>query len=243
MPKSKYILREPKCKKVYFFFLMNGNGEQVARKKKQKISMKLVKKRKEEYHSSSESSVGSDGSEGEASDTDKESLSGSDKEEIDSEMAEQEKVQVQEAKSKKMKSVISKILAQNQPILSKKRKLETEIDEQKLEQKAKKLITSQRKLKREVGRVKPGPETLSYEKTLRKVATRGVIQLFNALRQVQKEVKELNEDGIQKHAAEVPLVSKSVFLKALKEPSNEQKVSFLKDDFVLKTTKHWDEED
>jgi hypothetical protein len=226
--------------------------EPVRKKKTKKISMKIVKKRKEDYHSSSDS-------EGQEQISDAEVLEGSDEEIVDSEEHQSEKEESQEhtenskvdalqQKTKKLSSVISKIISSEQPILAKKRKLETDIDEAKLEEKAKKLITSQRKLKKDVGRVKPTPETLTFEKQLKKVATKGVVQLFNALRKVQKEVKELQQDGVQKHNNEVPVLSKNTFIKALKDGDArnqpvESPISFLKDDFATKPNKHWDEED
>jgi hypothetical protein len=230
--------------------------ETVRKKKTKKISLKVVKKRKEEYHSSSDSeSVGKD-SEAERV----EQLSESSDAEIehsddqDGVMEEPPKnaqgseVDALQQKTKKLSSVISKIISSNQPILAKKRKLEDDINEAKLEEKAKKFITSQRKLKKDVGRIKPSSETLTFEKQLKKVATKGVVQLFNALRKVQKEVKELQQDGVQKHANEVPVLSKNTFIKALKDGnvSNqavESQVSFLKDDFATKASKHWDEDD
>ena len=59
------------------------------------------------------------------------------------------------------------------PILSKKRHYEKDIDEAKIEQRAKKILSQERKSKAEIGKVIPSHETTDYEKRLRKVATKG----------------------------------------------------------------------
>lgn len=91
----------------------------------------------------------------------------------------------------------------------------------------------------------PEPEAMQYEKTLRKMATKGVVQLFNALRQAQKTAQEAESEGIQKNTAQVPVVSKKAFLQAMKEDSTPeiQKPAFLRDDFNTSAEKHWENAD
>lgn len=99
-------------------------------------------------------------------------------------------------------------------MLSLKRKIEEEIDDAKLEAKAKKQLTAEKKEKKDIGKVIPTHITTDYEKSLRKIATRGgniiavhsspkylVVQLFNALRAAQKTAEELEADGIQKNVS------------------------------------------
>lgn len=113
--------------------------------------------------------------------------------------------EIETQKSTKLASVISKILENTseskRPVLSLKRKFETELDDQKLLVKAKKLLQTNKKVTQDQGRVYPDYSTLEYEKTLRKTSTKGVVQLFNALRAAQKSVQELESEGIQKNVA------------------------------------------
>ncbi|KAJ3305257.1 hypothetical protein HDV03_001855 [Kappamyces sp. JEL0829] len=169
--------------------------------------------------------------------------------------------EVEMQKTTKMASVISKILDTEanakRPVLSLKRKIEADIDEAKLVAKAKKLLSSEKKQKIDVGRVIPDHSTTDYEKKLRKVATRGVVQLFNALRAAQKTAQDLALEGIQKNAAIVPSVSKQSFLQSLKQDERrdrpatpatsastaEQSIPFLREEFSRTAPKHWDQDD
>ncbi|KAJ3273498.1 Molybdate-anion transporter [Terramyces sp. JEL0728] len=161
-----------------------------------------------------------------------------------------DKAEIEEGKTTKLSSVISKILETgaktNRPVLSLKRKIEKDIDEEKLEERAKKLLTTDKKKEKDVGRIIPDNSDLDYEKSLRKMATKGVVQLFNALRAAQKSVNEVENDGVLKNVDVVPSVSKETFIKALKqekEITNAEAVPFLQDDYGMKAPKHWDEEE
>lgn len=55
-----------------------------------------------------------------------------------------------------------------------------------MDYKARKILSAQKKAEKERGRVIPDYTTFDYEKKLRKVATRGVVKLFNAIRTQQK---------------------------------------------------------
>ena len=99
--------------------------------------------------------------------------------------------------------------------MSLKRKIEEEIDDAKLEARAKKELSAAKRVKKDVGKVIPTHQSTDYEKSLKKLATRGglilyrlmyllrfvVVQLFNALRAAQKTAEELEADGIQKNTA------------------------------------------
>lgn len=63
---------------------------------------------------------------------------------------------------------------------------ERKIEDEKLEHRARKKLTAERKALKEKGRVIPDYTNFDYEKGLRKVATRGVVKLFNAVRTQQK---------------------------------------------------------
>ncbi|KAJ3118051.1 pre-60S ribosomal particles component [Nowakowskiella sp. JEL0407] len=179
-----------------------------------------------------------------------------------------------ETKQERMSNAINKLLSQElalsestRPILANKKSIEQKIDSQKLDEKAKKLISSQKKKRHADGKVLPDITRMDYEKKLRKVATRGVVQLFNAIRIAQKVTAPTEEKIMAPTAvAEKDRLTKNVFLKVLKgsdekkEDKNEQKkktekakeggggdgetVSWLKQDYMTKpATSHWDEGD
>lgn len=81
------------------------------------------------------------------------------------------------------------------PILLRRKAVERNIEEEELDRKAKKLLKAQIRAAQDamhMGDV-TRPEALNYERSLRKLATRGVVQLFNAIKssQHQKEEDEL----------------------------------------------------
>jgi transposase-like protein len=115
---------------------------------------------------------------------------------------------------------ISKILKENsttsRPVLSRKRGIEKTIDDEKLMEKARKILKSEKHSKE----LRVVPQVNEHEKELKKIATKGVVQLFNALRQAQKSAKEEQQEK------EKERTTKKAFLDSIKQ------VSFLKDDFV-----------
>ncbi|KAJ3294098.1 hypothetical protein HDU79_011457 [Rhizoclosmatium sp. JEL0117] len=114
----------------------------------------------------------------------------------------------------------SDTLPTQNPILSKHKSIETALDDAKLEEKAKKLISKEKKVKTiDVARIKP-EELIAVnelEKRLKKVATRGVVKLFNAIRVAQKSVESVKaEGGVLKNAAKL---SQGGFMQMIKESS------------------------
>ncbi|KAF9951284.1 Trimeric GatFAB AmidoTransferase(AdT) complex subunit [Modicella reniformis] len=79
------------------------------------------------------------------------------------------------------------------PILARSRGVERKLEEEKMEAKARKAISNEKKRLANKDRVKPDFTGMEYEKKLRKVATRGVVQLFNAIKAQQKATEELTE--------------------------------------------------
>ncbi|ORY46532.1 hypothetical protein BCR33DRAFT_736700 [Rhizoclosmatium globosum] len=113
-----------------------------------------------------------------------------------------------------------KLERRHNPILSKHKSIETALDDAKLEEKAKKLISKEKKVKTiDVARIKP-EELIAVnelEKRLKKVATRGVVKLFNAIRVAQKSVESVKaEGGVLKNAAKL---SQGGFMQMIKESS------------------------
>ncbi|KAJ3235940.1 hypothetical protein HDU81_011311 [Chytriomyces hyalinus] len=114
------------------------------------------------------------------------------------------------------------------PILSKHKSIEATIDDQKLEDKAKKLISKEKKMKAlDVARIRPEDVIAAndLEKKLKKVATRGVVKLFNAIRVAQKSVEGVKADGIQKNNTKLPSLSQGGFMQMIKEPSTAKQSS------------------
>ena len=102
--------------------------------------------------------------------------------------------------------------------------VERKIEDEKLDHKARKILSAQKKALKEKGRVIPDYTTFDYEKGLRKVATRGVVKLFNAIRTQQKVTEVAVEKAAStrktrvaiEKAKDVSTMSKSSFLDLLK---------------------------
>ncbi|CAG8758995.1 5188_t:CDS:2, partial [Dentiscutata heterogama] len=76
----------------------------------------------------------------------------------------------------------------NIPILSRSKGIERRIDDAKLEYRARKAINIEKKKLADKDRIKVDFTTMDTERKLRKIATRGVVQLFNAIHISQKIV-------------------------------------------------------
>ncbi|KAJ1731836.1 pre-60S ribosomal particles component [Coemansia sp. Benny D160-2] len=117
--------------------------------------------------------------------------------------------------------ILSSILTQDvqndrsAPIMAKDKTRERMIKEEKLNYRARKALTEERRLLLSKDRVVPTFETMNYERGLRKVATRGVIKLFNVVKAQQAELDKIN--AVQTTQTEkVADMSKSKFLDLLK---------------------------
>lgn len=135
-------------------------------------------------------------------------------------------------------SAISQILNQNvktedaAPILAKRRNIEKKIADEKLEAKARSLMKRQRLATKDAARVVQLDFTrANFEKGLRKAATKGVVQLFNAIHQHQVTKEKLAKEkaaasGKQRPNAEavqeIKQISKTSFLDMLKGGASAQ---------------------
>jgi hypothetical protein len=92
-------------------------------------------------------------------------------------------------------------------VLSKRKTAEMQLQEQaKAERKAARLEALERKAKRQRHMVKPSVVTLTHERNLKRIATKGVLALFNAVNKFQQEKQELAKQaakGQSSSAAEV----------------------------------------
>ncbi|CAG8769833.1 14466_t:CDS:2 [Cetraspora pellucida] len=126
-------------------------------------------------------------------------------------------------------AAINKILSssvkpidKNIPILSRSKGIERRIDDAKLEYRARRAINIEKKKLAHKDRIKVDFTTIDTERKLRKIATRGVIQLFNAIHISQKIVdNSIKEAGgkqrlTTREAKDVSSMSKEKFLDLLK---------------------------
>ncbi|TPX33377.1 hypothetical protein SmJEL517_g03768 [Synchytrium microbalum] len=104
------------------------------------------------------------------------------------------------------------------PILAKSKRIEKQLDrEKRLESERRKVAhEKQEKSKEDTVRVVT-VVTNDYEKRLRKIATGGVVKLFNAIRGAQKRVEKVKAKPEGKRA-NVASISKETFLSALATP-------------------------
>ncbi|KAF3927270.1 hypothetical protein ABW20_dc0109477 [Dactylellina cionopaga] len=123
-----------------------------------------------------------------------------------------------------MSKILSSHLTKNlrkDPILVRSKNITAKIDDSKLEAKAKHLMTRQKREALEKGRVKdviPKDDVsgegvkavMEKEKVLRKIAQRGVIKLFNAVRAAQVKGEEARKDGKVKGTLGMDTRSKNV---------------------------------
>ena len=160
-----------------------------------------------------------------------------------------------------MARILAKQLPDDKPaILIKYKKAERE-KKKKLKENAKqKMISQERHQTREQNHVKPAPSNDEKERTLKRIATRGVVKLFNAVNKHQKELdaKLKTAPTEAKKAKVLKSVSKSSFLDMLKSNSNEtvqpandesandekaSKWNILRDDFMMGgKMKDWDKD-
>ncbi|OBZ88323.1 RRP15-like protein [Choanephora cucurbitarum] len=146
---------------------------------------------------------------------------------LDNEEVKQPKKYSSEAFSDAMTKILASSLSgsdKKQPILARSKGVERKIEDEKLDHKARKILSAQKKALKEKGRVIPDYTTFDYEKGLRKVATRGVVKLFNAIRTQQKVTEVAVEKAAStrktrvaiEKAKDVSTMSKSSFLDLLK---------------------------
>eukprot|EP00163_Fabomonas_tropica_P033105 TRINITY_DN8559_c0_g1_i2.p1 TRINITY_DN8559_c0_g1~~TRINITY_DN8559_c0_g1_i2.p1 ORF type:complete len:217 (-),score=70.58 TRINITY_DN8559_c0_g1_i2:11-661(-) len=146
------------------------------------------------------------------------------------------------------------------PVLAKSRKRAKEIEAEKKEKDATRELRRKRKLLADKDHVKPITVTNSNERRLLKIATRGVVQLFNAISQERQRLDQV--DHASSKATDIKKVSqqtKSDFLEMVKkygsskamptpdgkaDKSNKDAPDWTKDDYMLGAKmKDWDKDD
>ncbi|CAI2189351.1 7853_t:CDS:10, partial [Funneliformis geosporum] len=104
----------------------------------------------------------------------------------------------------KLLTVSAQPHCQESPILSRSKNIERRINEAKLEYRARRAINMEKKKLASKDRVKTNLTSIDYERKLRKLATSGVVQLFNAIRKSQK----VTDDAVKAAGGEAKLTSR-----------------------------------
>ncbi len=147
-----------------------------------------------------------------------------------------EPAQFATAMSKILTSHLTSSNRQN-PILARSKEskdLDVAMEEQKLDLAARKALTAAKKEKLELGHIAilvpeddaTAKATLEHEKSLRKIAQRGVVKLFNAVRSAQLKADEVATEnkgaviGMTKRENKVSEMSKASFLDLIKAGGN-----------------------
>ncbi|XP_019627510.1 PREDICTED: RRP15-like protein [Branchiostoma belcheri] len=121
-----------------------------------------------------------------------------------------------------MAKILGKQVASNKqtPILVKNKEFEKRKEKEREEKKEQTKKAGVKRQWEEMGRVKPDVAEKERERALQRIATRGVVQLFNAVKKEQKTIQEkLQEAGPteSKKAKAMSSISKGSFLDKLKE--------------------------
>lgn len=127
-------------------------------------------------------------------------------------------------------SILGEKANAEQPILARRKGIERKIEDAKLEAKARAVLRRQKlEAKDSARQVKADFSQANYEKLLKKVATKGVVQLFNAIQQHQVMKEKLAKEkaaaaGSRKSevATQIKQISKTSFLDMLKGGSTAQ---------------------
>ncbi|KAJ2474468.1 pre-60S ribosomal particles component [Coemansia sp. RSA 2320] len=124
------------------------------------------------------------------------------------------------AEAEEFSNILSSILGQDTPdttapIMAKDRTREKQIKEEILNYRARKALIEEKRSLLNKDRVIPTLENFDYERQLRKVATRGVIKLFNVIKAQQTELTNITKTPTTR-TEKVAEMSKSKFLDLLK---------------------------
>ncbi|KAJ1962231.1 hypothetical protein GGI12_002770 [Dipsacomyces acuminosporus] len=215
-------------------------GKFTAKMEKPQKATEKQKKTKEEQQEEEEqqemqettitaAAAASDESEGEGedvSDSDSEEENQNDSEEEESDY--DELVRASKRSNKKrttadaeeFASVLTSILGQDArdekaPIMAKDQTRANQIKEEKLSYRAQKALVHEKRMQLSKDRVIPTMENFDYEKKLRKLATKGVIKLFNVVKAQQTELSEITSTPSTR-SEKVADMSKNKFLDLLK---------------------------
>lgn len=253
--------RQPKGKKNKKNKLARSDQDDSVRRRRNKPSakfLKLLRKRARDYNSDDEDEAGDDrqqehlpNPQRRVDEDDDEALSHSEPEEGEDEDEEEgassSAVTRFEQGCRAFRVAFLKIMAKKLPddplgpILSAHKtlvaaKLAEEVEEHKPKREARK----EKRVAAEKGHVIPKDHLDSKEKELIKVATKGVVRLFNAVSKAQRSRKDLNPSRT-KDAKVIAKERKNTFLAELKVPSHQDKKRNISSNFSKHAVKDEDE--
>lgn len=253
--------RQPKGKKNKKNKLARSDQDDSVRRRRNKPSakfLKLLRKRARDYNSDDEDEAGDDrqqehlpNPQRRVDEDDDEALSHSEPEEGEDEDEEEgassSAVTRFEQGCRAFRVAFLKIMAKKLPddplgpIMSAHKtlvaaKLAEEVEEHKPKREARK----EKRVAAEKGHVIPKDHLDSKEKELIKVATKGVVRLFNAVSKAQKSRKDLNPSRT-KDAKVIAKERKNTFLAELKVPSHQDKKRNISSNFSKHAVKDEDE--
>ena len=107
------------------------------------------------------------------------------------------------------------LVAGDEPILSKSKSIERRIDEQTTLDRARRLFNHEQRKRMRQDHISIADYHPDREKRLKNVATRGVVQLFNAFQQQQKAKHQLKHSGRRVRKAEELATTKTAFMQYL----------------------------
>lgn len=255
--------RQPKGKKIKKNKLARSDQDDSVRRRRNKPSakfLKLLRKRARDYNSDDEDEAGDDrqqehlpNPQRRVDEDDDEALShsepeeGEDEDEDEEEGASSSAVTRFEQGCRAFRVAFLKIMAKKLPddplgpIMSAHKtlvaaKLAEEVEEHKPKREARK----EKRVAAEKGHVIPKDHLDSKEKELIKVATKGVVRLFNAVSKAQKSRKDLNPSRT-KDAKVIAKERKNTFLAELKMSSHQDKKRNISSNFSKHAVKDEDE--
>ncbi|KAJ2852336.1 pre-60S ribosomal particles component [Coemansia brasiliensis] len=113
-------------------------------------------------------------------------------------------------------SILNQSSGAGAPIMSKNRVREKQIKEEKLNYRARKALVEEKRRMLSKDLVLPSMQNSEHERKLRKIATKGVIKLFNVVKAQQTELAQINSGTASLQTEKVAEMSKSKFLDMLK---------------------------
>ena len=130
-------------------------------------------------------------------------------EDEDDEVEESEQVAKKDGMAEMMSKILNQSVASSNPVLAKRKTaIMKDMEDSMEDQERLKRLRAQRKVDREKQIVIPDAGTADYESQLRKLATRGVVALFNAISTSKREEAEAKSAGAAKLAEEGKEISR-----------------------------------
>ena len=168
--------------------------------------IKKAKRAKAEAESEKESQP-TTGSEDE--EENEESVGSEDEDEDEVDGGEGEQVAKKDGMAEMMSKILNQSVNSSNPVLAKRKTaIMKDMEESKEDHERLKRLRAQRKVDREKQIVIPDAGTADYESQLRKLATRGVVALFNAISTSKREEAEAKSAGAAKLAEEGKEISR-----------------------------------